>query len=196
MPTVPRFNGTLIWSFALLGSGLVVGDIPAGACRAAAAARLRRAGAHPRRQARKAWKDNFPAEIAPLATELNSLIEHSAEVVGRARTHVSNLAHFLKTPLTRAGQRSRPPSPAAGGPGAPSGRRHAPPGRSLSGARPRRRRAQCAGQPHGRGAGAGRSRPRADPHPCRARHRHRCRLSRRPLSSAASARTWKRWRAI
>jgi len=32
--------------------------------------------------------------------ELNSLIEHSAEVVGRARTHVSNLAHYLKTPLS------------------------------------------------------------------------------------------------
>ena len=29
-----------------------------------------------------------------------SLIEHSDEVVGRARTHVSNLAHFLKTPLS------------------------------------------------------------------------------------------------
>src|SRR6185312_8076544 len=43
---------------------------------------------------------DFPAEIAPLATELNSLIAHSAEVVARARTHVSNLAHFLKTPLS------------------------------------------------------------------------------------------------
>jgi signal transduction histidine kinase len=43
---------------------------------------------------------SFPAEIAPLAGELNSLIQHSEEVVGRARTHVSNLAHFLKTPLT------------------------------------------------------------------------------------------------
>src|SRR5581483_4937645 len=43
---------------------------------------------------------NFPAEISPLAEELNSLIEHSAEVVARARSHVSNLAHFLKTPLT------------------------------------------------------------------------------------------------
>jgi len=31
---------------------------------------------------------------------LNILIEHSAEVVGRARSYVSNLAHFLKTPLT------------------------------------------------------------------------------------------------
>jgi signal transduction histidine kinase len=43
---------------------------------------------------------SFPAEIAPLASELNSLIAHSAEVVGRARGHVANLAHFLKTPLT------------------------------------------------------------------------------------------------
>ncbi len=42
----------------------------------------------------------FPAEIAPLAGELNSLIQHSEEVVSRARTHVSNLAHFLKTPLS------------------------------------------------------------------------------------------------
>ena len=43
---------------------------------------------------------DFPAEIAPLAAELNSLIAHSAEVVARARTHVSNLAHFLKAPLS------------------------------------------------------------------------------------------------
>src|SRR6185436_5420819 len=42
----------------------------------------------------------FPTEIAPLVIELNSLIQHSEEVVGRARTHVSNLAHFLKTPLS------------------------------------------------------------------------------------------------
>ena len=36
----------------------------------------------------------------PLAAELNSLIQHSEEVVGRARTHVLNLAHFLQTPLS------------------------------------------------------------------------------------------------
>jgi signal transduction histidine kinase len=42
----------------------------------------------------------FPSEIAPLASELNGLISHSTEVVGRARAHVANLAHFLKTPLT------------------------------------------------------------------------------------------------
>jgi signal transduction histidine kinase len=42
----------------------------------------------------------FPAEIAPLATELNALLDHNEALVERARTHVSNLAHGLKTPLS------------------------------------------------------------------------------------------------
>ena len=41
----------------------------------------------------------YPAEIEPLATELNSLIDHNRNVVDQAKTHVSNLAHALKTPL-------------------------------------------------------------------------------------------------
>lgn len=41
----------------------------------------------------------FPAELQPLGEELNSLIDHSREVVERARTHVGNLAHALKTPI-------------------------------------------------------------------------------------------------
>lgn len=41
----------------------------------------------------------YPPEIAPLAEELNSLIIHNKNVVERARTHVGNLAHALKTPL-------------------------------------------------------------------------------------------------
>jgi len=42
----------------------------------------------------------FPREIAPLADELNAVIEQNREVVERARTHVGNLAHALKTPLS------------------------------------------------------------------------------------------------
>lgn len=42
----------------------------------------------------------FPPEIVPLVDEMNALIEHNAEVVERARTHVGNLAHALKTPLS------------------------------------------------------------------------------------------------
>lgn len=41
----------------------------------------------------------YPREIAPLAEELNKLIEHNRNVVERARTHVGNLAHALKTPI-------------------------------------------------------------------------------------------------
>jgi signal transduction histidine kinase len=42
----------------------------------------------------------FPEEIAPLAREMNALIEANKEIVERARTHVGNLAHALKTPLS------------------------------------------------------------------------------------------------
>jgi signal transduction histidine kinase len=97
---VHRFNGTLIWSFAVLGLGMIgaiffqvrVGLLPL--------RRVSEALARIRDGKARRLDGRFPAEIAPLAGELNSLIEHSAEVVGRARTHVSNLAHFLKTPLT------------------------------------------------------------------------------------------------
>ena len=42
----------------------------------------------------------FPAEIEPLAAELNALLDHNEALVERARTHVGNLAHGLKTPLS------------------------------------------------------------------------------------------------
>lgn len=41
-----------------------------------------------------------PYEIMPLQDELNALIKANREVVERARTHVGNLAHALKTPLS------------------------------------------------------------------------------------------------
>src|SRR5437667_3047145 len=42
----------------------------------------------------------FPVEIAPLARETNALIDANREIVTRARTHVGNLAHALKTPIS------------------------------------------------------------------------------------------------
>jgi signal transduction histidine kinase len=44
-----------------------------------------------------------PSEIAPLAEELNKLIGENAESLVRARRHVANLAHGLKTPLANLG---------------------------------------------------------------------------------------------
>jgi signal transduction histidine kinase len=43
---------------------------------------------------------DFAAEIKPLAVELNALLDHNEALVERARTHVGNLAHGLKTPLS------------------------------------------------------------------------------------------------
>jgi signal transduction histidine kinase len=42
----------------------------------------------------------FPVEISPLARETNALLDANREIVERARTHVGNLAHALKTPLS------------------------------------------------------------------------------------------------
>ncbi|PVB60799.1 ATP-binding protein [Labrenzia sp. 011] len=55
--------------------------------------------------------EDLPREIAPLAVELNALIVSNREIVERARTHVGNLAHGLKTPLSVISNEAR----AAGG---------------------------------------------------------------------------------
>jgi len=43
---------------------------------------------------------DFPKEVAPLAGEVNALLDTNHEIVDRARMHVGNLAHALKTPLS------------------------------------------------------------------------------------------------
>ncbi len=42
----------------------------------------------------------LPEEIKPLQEELNALIQSNQAIIERARTHVGNLAHALKTPLS------------------------------------------------------------------------------------------------
>ena len=42
---------------------------------------------------------HYPSEIDPLVHDLNALIASNREIVQRARTHVGNLAHALKTPI-------------------------------------------------------------------------------------------------
>ncbi|WP_292066274.1 sensor histidine kinase [Brevundimonas sp. UBA7664] len=43
---------------------------------------------------------SYPLEIQPLAEQVNRLLDHNQETVERQRTHVGNLAHALKTPLS------------------------------------------------------------------------------------------------
>jgi signal transduction histidine kinase len=98
--------------FLLLGAGMVgavviqvrVGLHPLFA--------LRREVAQVRRGKAERVARDYPSELMPLADELNALMAHNQEVVERQRTHVGNLAHALKTPLsvmlTEAGQQPGP----------------------------------------------------------------------------------------
>lgn len=60
---------------------------------------LRRDIASVRRGDLEKLGDAYPAELQPVAEELNALVDHNREVVERARRHVGNLAHALKTPI-------------------------------------------------------------------------------------------------
>lgn len=95
-----QFTTMLILALAVLGVGLVVatffqvrfGLSPLRAIRHDLAA-IRSGDA-------ESLEGALPDEIKPLQTELNALIQSNRDVVERARTHVGNLAHALKTPLS------------------------------------------------------------------------------------------------
>jgi signal transduction histidine kinase len=60
---------------------------------------LQRDIANVRRGDAERLKGDYPAELQPVTQELNALVDHNREVVERARRHVGNLAHALKTPI-------------------------------------------------------------------------------------------------
>ncbi|RAZ72865.1 sensor histidine kinase [Mesorhizobium atlanticum] len=62
-------------------------------------AQLRADLANVRAGIRTAVPKDQPSEIIPLVEELNSVLSENAEGLARARRHVANLAHGLKTPL-------------------------------------------------------------------------------------------------
>lgn len=96
---VGRFTLRLGIALAVLALGIVVGVVV-----------LIRYGLRPLHEiedklhdVRAGRRDNldgeYPGELSPLVKEINTLISHNRKVVDRARTHVGNLAHALKTPL-------------------------------------------------------------------------------------------------
>jgi signal transduction histidine kinase len=73
---------------------------------------LRREIADVRRGRAEKLQASYPTELMPLAEELNALMAHNQEVVERQRTHVGNLAHALKTPLSvMVAEAAQRPSP-------------------------------------------------------------------------------------
>jgi signal transduction histidine kinase len=95
-----RFNSTLFWSLGLLGTGLVLAMFLQVRFGLQPLRRIQTALADIRSGRDDRLKGPFPREIELLANEVNALLDHNAAVVERARTHVGNLAHALKTPLS------------------------------------------------------------------------------------------------
>ncbi len=100
---IHRFNALLAWSLGIMGLGLVAAMLIQVHFGLRPLRRIRTVLADIRLGRASRLETGFPAEIEPLAAEINTLLEHNQEIVTRARTHVGNLAHALKTPLSVLG---------------------------------------------------------------------------------------------
>jgi signal transduction histidine kinase len=103
-----RFARITTLALVILGVGLIAAVVVQVRVGLLPLFRLRREVASVRRGTAEKLDGAYPEELEPLAVELNALLAHNQEVVERQRTHVGNLAHALKTPLsvmlTEAGQ--------------------------------------------------------------------------------------------
>lgn len=97
---IDGFETTLFWSVIALGGSMSVAMALFVRLGLSPLEKISRALAAIREGRASQLEGRYPSEIQPLADELNALVKHNAEVVARARTHVGNLAHFLKTPLS------------------------------------------------------------------------------------------------
>lgn len=96
---VARLRAVLLAVFGALGVGLVAGVVVTVVAGLAPLRRLRRAVAEVRAGTRQRLDVAAPSEVAPVVAEIDALVAANRETVDRARTHVGNLAHALKTPL-------------------------------------------------------------------------------------------------
>ena len=95
-----NFDTTLLWSLGALGLFLTIATLLQVRVGLRPLAKVQERLQAIRTGKAQRLEGSWPREIAPLADEVNQLLAHNAEVVQRARTHVGNLAHGLKTPLS------------------------------------------------------------------------------------------------
>jgi signal transduction histidine kinase len=97
---VRSFDRALFLTFAILSIGLLLTTMFQVRFGLAPLARISQSLKAIRAGTSERLEGEFPVEIAPLARETNALLDSNREIVERARTHVGNLAHALKTPLS------------------------------------------------------------------------------------------------
>jgi signal transduction histidine kinase len=95
-----RFAELALIALALVGAALIGGVILQVRVGLRPLFRLQKQVADVRKGKADRVAADYPVELTPLAGELNALLDHNHEVVERQRTHVGNLAHALKTPLS------------------------------------------------------------------------------------------------
>ena len=109
---VRNFIAATALAFVVLGGGLIAAVVVQVRVGLRPLFRLQGEVAAVRRGKADRVQEAYPTELEPLAEELNALVLHNQETVERQRTHVGNLAHALKTPIsvmiTEAGQRPGP----------------------------------------------------------------------------------------
>jgi signal transduction histidine kinase len=109
---ISSFVAATAAAFIVLGAGLILAIVVQVRVGLRPLFDLRSEVAAVRRGKAQRLAETYPSELTPLARELNALVEHNQEVVDRQRTHVGNLAHALKTPIsvmiTEAAQRPGP----------------------------------------------------------------------------------------
>jgi signal transduction histidine kinase len=94
------FNRTIVVTFVILAAVLLLTTMFQVRFGLAPLRRISESLAAIRAGTAERLAGRFPVEIEPLARETNALIDANREIVERARTHVGNLAHALKTPLS------------------------------------------------------------------------------------------------
>ncbi len=95
-----RLRSILIWSFAVLGLGLMVMALLQIRYGLSPLRRVRAAISKLRTTGENRITEPLPTEVEPLVEEVNALLEHTERQAEEARRHAGNLAHALKTPLT------------------------------------------------------------------------------------------------
>ena len=93
------FRSQLIQALALAGVGLLAATLFQVRFGLFPLTRMERSLAAIRSGDASRLEGELPSEVRPLQQELNALLKSNQEIVERARTHVGNLAHALKTPL-------------------------------------------------------------------------------------------------
>jgi signal transduction histidine kinase len=97
---ITRIRAILLWSFVVLGLGLMLMALLQTWYGLGPLRRVRKAIQRIRSTGANRVTDPLPLEVQPLVEELNGLLSHIERQAEEARTHAGNLAHALKTPLT------------------------------------------------------------------------------------------------